>query len=254
MKYVKENLFEFEDAKFFNSLNEAEEKEELSPAEKKQKQAELQKKGMSVVQKCIKNFDSFKKFAGDIWQEYRDFWSTQEDAEESVSQKGMFYNLWKSDYIVGVVKEPGGHAALKVINTSAKDKDEYIAFECKSPEVVSAFRDFLEGSVKFTMKDLIARQKEAMAAKKAADESRKKEEAAAKKTAKLDAFLGESTKKNLNESYRKVREFYRDWPEPYKDELEAVMDGEYGKVFADTLIMVETPEELYQWWEAHFGD
>lgn len=192
MKYVQENLFEFVDTKFFSSLNEAEEqKEELSPAEKKAKKEELQKKGMAVVQKCIKNFDNFKKFAGDIWQEYRDFWATQKDADESVQQEGYFYNLWKSDYIVGVVKEPAGHAALKVFNTSAKDDDEYVAFESKSPEVVQAFKDFLDGVVKFTMKDIIEKQKAAMAAKKAADAQRQKEEAKAKKEAKLNAFLGE---------------------------------------------------------------
>jgi hypothetical protein len=192
MKYVQENLLEFEDAKFFDSLNEAEEKEELSPAEKKKKKEELQKKGMSVVQKCLKNFDNFKKHAGDIWQEYRDFWSTQKEADESVSQEGMFYNLWKSDYIVGVVKEPGGHAALKVFNTSQEDPDEYVAFETKNPDVINAFKDFLNGTVKFTMKDVIDRQKASMEAKKKADAQRKKEELASKKEAKLSAFLGES--------------------------------------------------------------
>ena len=253
MKYVQENLFEFEDAKFFNNLNEAEEKEELSPADKKKMKEELQRKGMAVVQKCIKNFDNFKKFAGDIWQEYRDFWATQEDADESVQQEGMFYNLWKSDYIVGVVKEPAGHAALKVFNPGQDDPDEYIAFETKNPDVVNAFKDFLEGTVKFTMKDIIEKQKTSMKAKKEAEATRKKEEAKSKKEAKLSAFLGESAKK-LNESFAKVRKFSRDWPDVYRDELEAVMDGEYGKVRADTLSMVETEEELYKWWEANFAD
>ena len=209
---------------------------------------------MAVVQKCMKNFDNFKKWAGDQWQEYRDFWSTQRDADEGVDQEGHFYNLWKSDYIVGVVKEPGGHAALKVYNTSAKDDEEYVAFSCKSPEVIKAFEDFLNGVVKFTMKDVIEKQKAAMAAKKAADAQKKKEEAKAKKEAKLDAFLSESTKKNLNESFAKVRKFARDWPEPYKDELEATIDGEYGKAAQFSLMEVETEDELYQWWENHFEE
>lgn len=210
MKFVQENLFEFEDAKFFNSLNEAEEKEELTPAEKKKKKEELQKKGMAVVQKCIKNFNSFKKAAGDIWQEYRDFWSSQENADESVQQEGMFYNLWNSDYIVGVVKEPDGTAALKVYNTSAKDDDEYVAFETKNPEVIRAFKDFVEGVVKFTMKDIIEKQKAAMEAKKKADEQRKKEEVKAKKESKLNAFLGESVEDHIQEFETKLRRHFPD--------------------------------------------
>ncbi|HUW44225.1 MAG TPA: hypothetical protein VMW50_00365 [Dehalococcoidia bacterium] len=220
MKHVQESLYQFEDAKFFGNLNEAEEKRELSPAEKKAKKDELQKQGMSVVQKCLKNFDSFRKHAGDIWQEYRDFWSTQKDADESVSQKGMFYNLWESDYIVGVVKEATGTAALKVYNTSASDEDEYVAFSCTNPEVVQAFNEFLEGTVKFTMKDIIERQKAAMAAKKTADETRQKEEVAAKKKAKLDAFLGESSKgkKKLNEGS------YEDFFMNYGSEIKNALD------------------------------
>jgi hypothetical protein len=192
MKHVQESLFEFQDAQFFNSLNEADEKEEMSPADKKALKEKLQKQGMSVVQRCIKNFDSFKKFAGDIWQEYRDFWATQKEADESVQQKGLFYNLWKSDYIAGVVKEPNGSAALKVFNTSQSDPDEYIVFSSTNPNVVRAFSEFVKGDLEFTMKTVIEKQKAAIEAKKEDDAKREKEEAEAKKQAKLDAFLGES--------------------------------------------------------------
>ena len=192
MKHVQESLFEFQDAQFFNSLNEADEKEEMSPADKKALKEKLQKQGMSVVQRCIKNFDSFKKFAGDIWQEYRDFWATQKEADESVQQKGLFYNLWKSDYIAGVVKEPNGSAALKVFNTSQSDPDEYIVFSSTNPNVVRAFSEFVKGDLEFTMKTVIEKQKAAIEAKKEDDAKRENEEAEAKKQAKLDAFLGES--------------------------------------------------------------
>ena len=91
MKYIQENLIEYENDLFFAKLyEEAEEVKEMSPADKQKKKEELQKLGMKVVQKCIKNFKTFKTHAGSIWQEYRDFWSTQQDADESVEQKGLF--------------------------------------------------------------------------------------------------------------------------------------------------------------------
>lgn len=191
MKQVQESLNEFKDTKFFSSLFE---EDKLSPAEKKKLKDELEKQGSAVVKKCINNFTSFKKNAGDIWQEYRDFWSTQEDADESVQQKGMFYNLWESDYIVGVVKEADGTAALKVFNTAAGD-DEYVAFTSKNPDVVKAFQEFYNNDLKATVKQVIENQKAAMIAKKEADTQRAKEEGAAKKKARLDAFLGESKRK-----------------------------------------------------------
>jgi len=188
MKQVQESLSQFKDRKFFGSLFE---EEKLSPADKKKLAQTLEKQGFAVVKKCIANFAAFKKNAGDIWQEYKDFWSTQKDADESVQQKGLFYNLWESDYIVGVVKEPNGKAALKVFNTSASDKDEYVAFSSKNKDVVKAFQEFITNDLEATMKGIIQSQKEAMVAKKAADEQRAKEESRAKKAAKLDAFLGE---------------------------------------------------------------
>lgn len=263
MKHVQESLYEFEDSQFFGSLNEEKEKETLSPADKKKMKEELQKKGMAVVQKCVKNFDNFKKFAGDIWQEYRDFWASQKDANESVDQKGMFYNLWKSDYIVGVVKEPTGNAALKVFNTSAEDQDEYVAFETKNPDVVNAFKDFLEGVVKYKMKDVIEKQKASMEAKKKADEQRSKEEAKATKQAKLDAFLSESnrptSKKKLNEARNFSAKYrasdilqYANKHYSFPDDIEYVLDGGYGEEMEESLLQVKNPDEFWSWIDTNF--
>ena len=191
MKQVQESLYAFQDNKFFSSLFE---EDKLSPAEKKKLKETLQKQAMAVVKKCVNNFSTFKKHAGDVWQEYRDFWSTQEDAEESVQQKGMFYNLWDSAYIVGVVKEPNGTAALKVINTSAKD-EELTAFASSNPEAVKAFQEFYLNDLKATVKQVIDNQKAAMKAKKEADAKAEAEESKAAKAAQLDAFLSESKKK-----------------------------------------------------------
>ena len=195
MEQVQESLNQYKDSKFFNSLFE---EDKLSPAEKKKLTQELERQGMSVVKKCINNFNAFKKNAGDIWQEYRDFWSTQKEADESVQQKGMFYNLWESNYIVGVVKEPGGEAALKVFNTSAS-KDEYVAFSTKNKDVVKAFQQFIVDNLETTMKNVIQSQKDAMVAKKTADAQRVKDETTAKKKSNLDAFLQESIQDLKNE-------------------------------------------------------
>lgn len=192
MKYIQENLIEYENDLFFAKLyEEAEEVKEMSPADKQKKKEELQKLGMKVVQKCVKNFKTFKTHAGSIWQEYRDFWSTQQDADESVDQKGLFYNMWKSDYIVGVVKEPQGHAALKVFDTSA-DTDDYIVFQSKNPEVVKAFKEFVDNDLKATIKGIIQSQRDSMKAKKAAEAKQQKEETEAAKQEKINKFLGES--------------------------------------------------------------
>jgi hypothetical protein len=209
MKYVQESLYEYDDTKFFMSLNEAD--EEISPADKEKMKTELERKGNAVVKKCQNNFKNFQKFAGKIWQEYRDFWTTQKDADESVQQKGMFYNMWKSDYIVGVVKEPNGNAKLKVFNTSSNDPDEYIVFETGNKDVVMNFKTFLKDTVEGTMKNIIDSQKQAMAAKKEADAKRQKEEAMTAKKAKLDAFLSESKEESRNKGvYIVVRQMSKD--------------------------------------------
>jgi len=255
MKQVQESLYQFKDAKFFGSLFE---EEKLSPAEKKKLANELQKQGFAVVKKCINNFSSFRKHAGDVWQEYRDFWSAQKEADESVNQKGLFYNLWESDYIVGVVKEPNGKAALKVFNTSAADTDEYVAFKSTNPDVVKAFQEFIVNDLQATMKTVIDNQKAAMVAKKAADEARAKEESAAKKKARLDNFLGESEKKALNEArfsnkYKAsdiisyARKNYS-----FPDDIEAVFDGEYGEEMRNSLLQVKNDKEFWEWANNNF--
>jgi len=194
MEKVKESLLEYTDDKFFSALFEEElmeEDEEISPAEKQKLAKQKEKEGLSVVKKCQSNWKAFKIDAGKIWQEYRDFWSTQKEADESIGQKGMFYNLYKSAYIVGVVKNAAGNAELKVYNTSQQDPGEFETFICKNPDVVQSFTNFFKGEVESTMKEIISAHKDAMAAKKKADATQAKEEETSAKRAKLDAFLDE---------------------------------------------------------------
>jgi len=202
MEKVKESLLEYTDDMFFmplfeNDLLEGEE-DEQSPAEKQKEAAQKEKDGMAVVKRCINNWKAFKTDAGKIWQEYRDFWAAQKEADESIGQKGMYYNLYKSNYIVGVVKSVSGAAELKVYNTSAntgetdKEGGEFETFICKNPTAIQAFTEFFKGEVEGTMKEIISGHKEAMEAKKKADTQRAKEEETAAKRSKLDAFLNES--------------------------------------------------------------
>jgi len=199
MENVKETLIEFVDDKFFNSLFEAEtetnveveEDTEMTPAEKQKLANQKQKEGMAVIKKCQANWKAFKIDAKNMWQEYRDFWSTQEDAIKTIKQKGLFYNLYKSDYIVGVVKNAAGMAELKVYNTSHTDLSELETFVCKNPEVIQAFNSFYKAELQGAMREVISSHKEAMEAKKKADKLKAKEDKEAQKRAKLDAFLGE---------------------------------------------------------------
>ena len=211
MKHVKESLNEFNDAKFFNHLFETDEDEtvedEKTPEEdldidteedtaddskEKAKQiAALEKQGMSVIKKVQKNWGDFKKTAGDKMQNYRDFWAEQKNADETIGQKGLFYNLYNSDYIVGVVKSASGKAELKVYNTSVEDKKEFESFISSNKGVVKLFFDFFKGDVEATMKEVIKNHKIAIKNKKAADVIQQKTDTDASKKAKLDAFLGE---------------------------------------------------------------
>lgn len=202
MNYVNESLNQFENTKFFNSLleeekveGESEEKEKMSPDEKKKLALEIEKQGNSVIKKLYTNWKLFKTVAGDKMQSYRDFWAEQKHADETIGQKGMFYNLYDSNYIVGVVKNDAGKAEMKVYNTSAQATDEFETFVCSNKEVIKNFTKFFKGDVEGKVKEVIANHKSAIEAKKAADIVAKKEEEKALKKAKLDSFISESDKK-----------------------------------------------------------
>jgi len=264
MKYVEENLNKFNEYKFFNNLlneedfHEKEDEEGMSDAEKKKLINQIAKDGKSIIKKLQLNFKQFKQAAGDKWQEYRDFWTTQEEADQSIGQKGIFYNLYNSDYIVGVVANASGNAELKIYNMSQKDTDEYETFVCKNPDVILAFNDFFKGEVQQTMKNIISSHKEAMAGKKEADKIKAKDEKTAVKRAKLDAFLGESVlneernwaiKIDITDAVQNASE-HGDW-QKYKEELADALDlqlEEVNNVLGDEVAMQleDIIEELRQ--------
>jgi len=202
-QHVKESLNAFQDHKFFTKLFEADDVkgEKLSPAERKAIKEKIKAEGMKVIKKCYNNFSLFKKDAGDIWQEYRDFWATQQNQNldqtiladnKDPEKKGIYYNLYMSEYVVGVVKEENGAALLKVYNTSQKtqDSDEFVAFKSTNPDVVKSFVEFFNNEVKATMKNIIEKHKDSMSSKQAAAEAQAKADTEAAKKARLDAFLG----------------------------------------------------------------
>lgn len=191
MNYVNESLNQYETTAFFNSLLE---EEKMSPEEKKKLALEIEKQGLAVIKKLQGNWKRFKTVAGDKMQSYKDFWSEQKNADETIGQEGMFYNLYDSNYIVGVVKNEEGKAEMKVYNTSVNEPSEFETFVCSNKDVVKSFTNFFKGEVEGTMKSVIANHKAAIEAKKAADALTKKEEEKSAKKAKLDAFLGESNK------------------------------------------------------------
>lgn len=208
MKQVTESLAEF---KKHIKLNETEgdevkddtnieDLEGMTPEEKKKQVIALEKQGMAVIKKVSKNWLMFKKFAGDKMQNYRDFWNDQKHADETIGQEGLFYNLYDSDYIVGIVKSANGKAELKVYNTSTKETGEFESYITSNKSVIKAFYEFFNGEVKSTMKEVISQHKVALGNKKAADVEQKKIASVEAKKAKLDAFLGESDyKKKLKE-------------------------------------------------------
>jgi hypothetical protein len=213
MQKVKETLLEYIDDKFFNLLFEAEseveveEDKEMTPAEKQKLAKQIEKEGRAIIKKCQSNWKAFKINAGNMWQEYKDFWSAQEDAKESIGQTGIFYNLYKSNYIVGVVKNAHGVAEMKVYDTSHEDSKEFETFVCKNPDVVKEFSAFFNVEIKGTMREVISNHKAAMEEKKKADKLKAKDDDAAAKRAKLDAFLSEKEiEKELNSLLEELRE------------------------------------------------
>jgi len=250
MENVKESLFSFEDDKFFKSLNETEgyeisegeedkeDNDEMDEGEKKKLAAQIAKDGQQIIKKLLNNFKQFKKEAGSTWQTYRDFWSAQKDADETIGQNGIYYNLWNSDYIAGVVEGANGSAELKIFNTSQKDTDEFETFVCKNPDVILSFNDFFKNTVEASMKEVITAHKAAMAAKKEADKLQAKEDKNAVKRAKLDAFLTENlnegrdwkVKLDITDAVQNAMD-HEDWSQ-YRDELVSALENQAGEIEA----------------------
>ena len=268
MEYVKENLLEYVDTKFFNSLFEAEEEfegtEEIDPAdfdedengeldsgEKNKLADQMEKQGMKVVKKCQSNWKAFKTAASNKWQEYRDFWAAQKEAEETIGIKGLYYNLYMSNYIVAVIQNASGKAELIVYNTSHDEKGELETFICKSPVAVKEFKLF-KNEVEVGMKEVIAQQKAAMIDKKEADKLKLKTDAEEAKTAELDTFLNEPIKtvkeepikENLNE---------REWG-PLDIDISPAMDLMADDPILDKVVLRDILENQYDAVERQFGE
>jgi len=99
MKHVQESLKDYYVYKSFRVFedDEAEEKSTLKDKEKD---------GLAAVEKAKKNFEEFKKAAkGDI-QKWKEFWEENKLTKEAFDEEGAIYQLWDSDFVVGVLELP----------------------------------------------------------------------------------------------------------------------------------------------------
>lgn len=194
MEHVKESLNQYNDVNFFNKLFEEEMKEiesqegseELDDKDKKRLAAELSRQGQAVMKKVRNNWKLFLKNAGKEMPKYKEFWAQQKNVAEMIKQTGLFYQLFDSPYIVGVIKNATGNAELVVYNNGSEE-----TFISKDAEVIKNFNEFWKGEVENTMKNVIVQHKEAVAQKKIEVKKAKAEAIKAQKKAKLDAFLGD---------------------------------------------------------------
>lgn len=98
MKHVHESLSQFYDYKFFKMLEE-------DTSDKKDLQ-QKEKDGLAVIEKIKKNFEDFKKEAGDEILKYKEFWEENKKTKEAFSETGEVYKMFDTDYVIGVLELP----------------------------------------------------------------------------------------------------------------------------------------------------
>lgn len=233
MKYVSENLPQFKDDNFFVKVFEStqavsEVEEEMTPEEKAKVAAELERQGLAVVKKLEKNFSAFKTSAGVDWKLYRDFWNDQKTPKE-VNAEGMFYKMYNSKYVVGVVKTDDGVAQLVVWNSEIEDGfDDHEVFKCFSPVAIKAFVDFYKNTYEAAFRNIISKQKEVMEKNKADVLRKEQEEKKIKEKSKVDAFLKESKSEDtINEDYASILDYFKNMWSQDDDVVRAILDDEY---------------------------
>jgi len=218
MKHVSETLLQFKDDLFFNILYEStqgaeEVKDEMTPEEKEKLAKELEKQGLGIVKKLNANFSIFKSIALDDWKQYRDFWNSQKsDKEAQGVLDGIFYKLYDSKYLVGVLRTEDGTAELTVWNIEIEDGfDDHIIFQSKSAEVIKAFMEFYKGTFEAEMREIISKTKEKLEQSKAEIVKKEKEEAALKAKEKVNAFMTESLNEGDDNIHRLLNYFLNVW-------------------------------------------
>jgi hypothetical protein len=262
MKHVSETLLQFKDDLFFNILYEStlgveEVKDEMTPEEKAKLAKELEKQGLGIVKKLNANFSIFKSIALDDWRQYRDFWNEQKTSKEAQGiVEGIFYKLYDSKYLVGVLKTEDGTAELTVWNSEVEDGfDDHVVFKSSSAVVIKKFMEFYKNTFESEMRNVISKEKEKMEQNKAEAVKKEKEEAQIKAKEKVNAFMTESLNEDIHEL---LNYFINVWTKDkgVRDEIfnSDQLWEKYKKFFDPNFDWLELSEEdlveLWDEWEA----
>jgi len=193
MKHELESLNQYRDSIYFNVLFENETDDNKLENQNSQNKSKTRKEGMAVIRKVSQNFKLFKNNASNNIKAYKEFWEKQQKAQTLIKQKGIFYNLYDSKYVVGVVKNAKGQAELKLYDTnySYDDKENFELFVSKDKLVITEFMK-VQKELKSIMKDAISEYKKRIISKKEELKNKNIESQRNAKKDKLDKFINQS--------------------------------------------------------------
>lgn len=138
MKKVQENLFQFNEYKFFQLFEEEEE------ADVKEIASEQEEVGTSVVEKAKENFSRFEKDAKGIVIRYKQFWEENEAMKANFEEGAKVYKMFDSNYVVGLMKLPDEALEPEVIDQeldTAVEQDEKSEADEKEEKVNEAVEE-----------------------------------------------------------------------------------------------------------------
>lgn len=134
MKRVQENLFQFNEYKFFQLFEE----EETDVKEIAQEQEEV---GNSVVEKAKENFNRFEKDAKGIVMRYKEFWEENETMKANFGEDAKTYKMYDSNYILGLMDLPDEALEPEVIDQELDTTVEPENIEEKDKKVNEAVKE-----------------------------------------------------------------------------------------------------------------
>ena len=203
---IFDSLNQFEDNKFFESINmgnlnkddkdkkkDSKDNAEKKPNPEKEKQMKLAqedaKDAANVVKKAGDNFKRFEVATGGKIEKWIEFFNSQKALRDKLGAKGIntYYKMFDSPYVV-ILWPKGNKAYLVVIDS--KNPQEPV-FKTTDKAGIKNFKNFYMAMMKRfiqTKEDFINAQEQ----QKAEIENAKKEEERKAKREKLGSFLKES--------------------------------------------------------------
>lgn len=258
MKYVSENLPQFNIDDYFTSMMESfnaanDVKDGMSDDDAKKIHAEMEKQGFGVIKKITTNFSKFKYAANNNWHAYKEFWDDQKTPKETKTD-GVYYKMYDSKYVIGIIPDDEGKAKMVVWNGEIGDGyDDHVIFECKSKEVISKFMDFYRNVFEQAMRDVIKKQTERLEKKKAEIDKKKSEDDRARQKDMLSSFMSESLEPTGD--VESLRSYFRDTWSKDDTNTASILDSEYlfskyGKYLKKTFDWDKMDEtELINLWD-----